>query len=32
MNGKHGSIENFVSLSGVSAPDLNDMMGTGIRY
>lgn len=32
MNGKHGSIKNFSSLSGVSATDLNDTMGTGIRY
>lgn len=32
MNGKDGSSENFASLSGVSAPDLNDTIGTGIRY
>lgn len=32
MNGKDGSIETFASLSGVSAPDLNDTIGTGIRY
>lgn len=33
MNGKDGNIEkDFASLSGVSALDLNDTMGTGIRY
>lgn len=33
MSGKDGSIEKDLAiLSGLSAPDLNDMMGTGVRY